>query len=79
MVSFWADVFWVTGVGFCRECRLCRLLVFHSGSIITGVGEGWKGLSGLEQYISCMFGVVFSFQWSGLSEPGWTRLAGFSG
>ncbi len=23
----------------------------------------WKGLSGLEQYVSCMFRVVFSFQW----------------
>ncbi len=29
--------------------------VFHSGSIITGVGEDVKGLWGLEQYVSCMF------------------------
>ncbi|MCY4404184.1 MAG: hypothetical protein OXD54_16585 [Candidatus Poribacteria bacterium] len=36
--------------------------VFHSDSIIARVVEGWKGLWILEQYISNMFYVVFSFQ-----------------
>ena len=43
MVGFCVDVFWVTGVGFCCECEVWSVSVFHSGSSITGVKREWKG------------------------------------
>ena len=61
MDGFWVDICWVTGIGFCRECGLCMIFVFHSDSIVTGVGRGWKGLWRLGQYISNMFHVCFKF------------------
>ena len=73
---FLVDVFWVASVIFCCECVLCAVFVFHSGSIITGVGVGWKGLWRLEticfMYVWSsfqIFGLVVSYQ---LSEPGFT-------
>ena len=61
MVSFLVDIFWVTDVGFCQECGLCAVFVYHSDSIITGVKSKCKGLWSWKQYVSCMFHVCFSF------------------
>ncbi len=54
---FLGGYFWITD----DVCWLCKVFVFHSGSIITGVGEGWKDMWILGQYVSCMFDVVFRF------------------
>ncbi len=49
------------GCRFLLRMWVCRFFVFHSGSIITGVKSEWKGLWSREQYVSCMFHVVFRF------------------
>ena len=59
IVGFWVDVSWVMGVGFCCECEVCSVSLFHGGSIITGGGMGWQGLWNIKQWGSCIIACVF--------------------